>query len=82
MTKLIEKGILEQLAVDPTKVSHLTPDELDQMMQRIAVVVESFTGTRPNWGLPSNAVKSTEQEQLDTLAALYLGAKPTPASLK
>ncbi|GAB3915745.1 hypothetical protein [Larkinella terrae] len=73
MMSAIEKGIMDQLATNPTKISKMTPNELDQMMQRIAGVVDSFTGVKMNWELPTPSDKPTQQQQAEQLAALYLG---------
>ena len=52
---------------------NMKPAELDQMMQRITGTVENATGIKVTWELPSSAQKPSQQEQLDQLAALYLG---------
>ena len=74
MTALLEKRILEQFAAKLTNASKMSPGELDQMMQRIAMVVEDSTGVKMNWELPSPSHKATQQEQAKTLAALIVGA--------
>lgn len=74
MTAFTEKGILEQLTANPAKVAKMTPHQLDQMMNRIAGMIEPHTGVKLSWELPKVPNKPTEQDQLKTLAALYLGA--------
>ncbi|WP_138993673.1 hypothetical protein [Larkinella sp. C7] len=73
MTARLEKGIMEQLTSNLANAKNMKPAELDQMMQRIADVVENAAGIKVTWKLPSSAHKNTQQEQLDQLAALYLG---------
>ncbi|GAB3905108.1 hypothetical protein GCM10028803_35500 [Larkinella knui] len=74
MTALLEKRIIEQFTANPATLSKMTPGELEQMLQRIAGTVETFTGAKLSWELPSSSDRFTQQEQLDTLVALYLGA--------
>ncbi|KAA9349990.1 hypothetical protein [Larkinella humicola] len=69
----LEKGVMEQLASNLMNVSNRNPTEVNQMIQRIADIVQNATGVRLTWELPSSD-KPTQQEQLDQLAALYLGA--------
>ncbi|RRB04707.1 hypothetical protein [Larkinella rosea] len=73
MTAFTEKGILEQLTTNPAKAAKMTPQQLDQMMVRIAGMIEPHTGIKLSWELPQGPAKSIQQDQLKTLAALYLG---------
>jgi glycine cleavage system regulatory protein len=73
MTARLEKGIMEQLTSNLANAKNMKPAELDQMMQRIAGVIENAAGIKVKWELPSSTQKPTQQEQLDQLATLYLG---------
>ncbi|WP_421827428.1 hypothetical protein [Larkinella sp.] len=73
MTARLEKGIMEQLTSNLANAKNMKPAELNLMMQRIADVIENAAGIRVTWELPSSAQKNTQQQQLDQLAALYLG---------
>lgn len=70
----LEKGVMEQLASNLMNASNRNPAEVNQMIQRIADIVQSATGVRLTWEIPSYTGKPSQQEQLDQLAALYLGA--------
>ena len=65
---------MEQLASNLMNASNRNPAEVNQMIQRIADIVENATGVRLTWELPSSSDRPTQQEQLNQLAALYLGA--------